>query len=102
MAFIQGARRFVIFTQPHAADPHWATATYEMVDDPEDKRPADPIEYTDYNELLKIVLEAAFRRARAEGYNQAALDIMKLFGHTIDEYREKIAARKTAKPPEAK
>jgi hypothetical protein len=99
--FIVGARRFVIFTQPHIDDPHWCTACYEMVDDPEGKKPADVVEYTNFDVLEQLVIKVKAERARAAGYNQGALDILKLFGHTMEEYRTKVAERKAAKQPEA-
>lgn len=105
MPKINGARRFMIFTQAHLADPQWVTPVVEF-EDYEDGRQAAPIEYQDVDELERVVRDMVRARARAAGYDSGAKAVLQTFGLTAEDYYKRVKENKekagTAAPKEVK
>ena len=97
MPKIKGARRFLIFTQPHLGDPQWVTPVVELEDHDDPTKPATPIEYKDMVVLEQVVLQLSRDRARAAGFNAGAQTVLDTFDLTAREYFEKVKANKANK-----
>lgn len=93
MPKINGARRFICFTKPHMADPQWVTPVVEF-EDQEDGRQAAPIEYTDTEELERVVSDMTKARARAAGFNAGAANVLSTFGLTTEDYYKRVKENK--------
>jgi hypothetical protein len=94
---IKGARRFIIFTSPHLADPSWKIPIIEMVDPEVQGEPAKPVEYYNTDVLEHVVRNLVSDRQRAEGYNAGANHVLETFGLTLEAYYGRLKENKAAK-----
>lgn len=90
MPKIPGARRFIVFTAPHAGDPKWETPVVELDDNDDPKKPAVPIEYRDGDVIEAVVNKLQRDRARSAGYNAGAQNVLTTFGLTPKDYYTRV------------
>lgn len=90
-----GLRRFLIFTTPHAGDPLWLNPCVELDDS---TNPATPIHYEDMAVLEQVILKIARDRARSQGFDAGAKEVLQTFGLTRDEYYKRKKENVAKKP----
>ena len=68
-------RRFVIYEQPHVADPAWVCPVMELIGENQCKHHADA------RELQRVVSDLQFELGRRQGLNQESIRAQKYFEH---------------------
>lgn len=91
---IPGVRQFMVFTQPHPADPKWEHPVVELDGSTE---PATPIEYDDIVVLEQVILTLGRDRARSAGFNAGAKNVLDTFGLTPQNYLDRKKENKSKK-----
>lgn len=91
---VPGMRRFMVFTQPHPADPELKTPVVELDNSTE---PATPIEYDNLDVIEGVILSLGRQMARAKGYNAGAQAVLDAYGLTINDYMAKRKQNKSQK-----
>jgi len=88
-------RRFMVFTAPHAGDPKWETPVVEL-EEGADGKPGVPIEYQDTKVIEQVILDLSRDRARAAGFNAGGKHVLKTFGLTLEDFKNKLKANQGA------
>lgn len=86
-------RRFVVFTEPHVADPAWMMPVIEVLPNGEEKR------YSDASELFTCARKLRDDILRRQIEAEVRDDLLKTLGLTHDDYFAKL--RKTCNPAES-
>lgn len=94
MPKVKGARRFILFTTPHLADPQWVTPVVEFEDSDDPAKQATPIEYNNMDELERVVKDMGRALARAQGFNSGAQTVLSTFGYTVQDYYNRVKENK--------